>query len=251
MPLDLDVVALLVGAFAFFVGALVKGVTGMGMPLVAIPIMAIVMPVSLAVPITVVPGIVTNIWQIHQARRHRSRLGRVLPLALAIIVGTTIGAWLISIAEPRILSAVLGFVLLAFVALSAIDVQMRVRDGMETPASLAAGGTTGVIGGMTGAFGPTLAIYLLALRLGKNEFIWLMGVMMLVCSLTLGLALTGFGGFGPGELVLSIAALLPAWLGLRAGAYVREIVSPRTFRRAVLVVILVMALTHVAKAAGW
>lgn len=251
MPLDVDALTILVGAFAFFAGALVKGVTGMGMPLVAIPIMAVVMPVAVAVPITVIPGVVTNVWQIHQARRHRSGARRVVPLALALVAGTIIGAYLISVADPRVLSAVLGAVLLAFVGLSAVDVQMRVREGMETPASLAAGSATGVIGGLTGAFGPTLAIYLLALRLGKSEFIWLMGVMMLVCSATLGLALTGFGGFGLRELILSVAALLPAWLGLRAGAYVREVVSQRTFRRAVLVVILVMALTHVAKAAGW
>lgn len=244
MDLGFDALALAVGAFAFFAGAAVKGITGLGMPLVAISVLAVVMPVDRAVPLMVVPAVLTNVWQLRQSWRYRAALDRVLPLAIALAAGTVVGAYFLSAADPRVLSMILGTVLVTFVATSLVDLRFTIPVRTERLTGAVAGTATGLLGGVTGVFGPTLAIYLLALRLGKNEFVWLMGMMMLTASIVLALSLTGFGALGPAEFMMSLAALGPAWLGFRAGVHVRDRVSPTVFRRAVLVLVFVMGLLH-------
>ena len=48
---------------AFFVGGVVKGVVGMGLPLTAIALMTIVIELELAIPLLVIPIIATNLLQ--------------------------------------------------------------------------------------------------------------------------------------------------------------------------------------------
>ena len=64
MPLE----NLLAMALALGVGGLVKGATGMGLPLVALPILAAFLGVQHAVALMCFPGIITNIWQVWRFR---------------------------------------------------------------------------------------------------------------------------------------------------------------------------------------
>ena len=47
----------------FLLAGLVKGVIGMGLPTVAMGLLALVLPPAEAAAIVVVPSLVTNVWQ--------------------------------------------------------------------------------------------------------------------------------------------------------------------------------------------
>jgi uncharacterized membrane protein YfcA len=55
--------ALLAAGAGFLVGGVSKGAFGVGLPLLALPIMVNFMPVSQAMALLTVPSIVTNVWQ--------------------------------------------------------------------------------------------------------------------------------------------------------------------------------------------
>ncbi|MCB1803859.1 MAG: sulfite exporter TauE/SafE family protein, partial [Candidatus Competibacteraceae bacterium] len=56
-----------VALLAFFCAGIVKGTLGVGLPLVALPITATVMPPAQAMALTIGPILVSNLWQVIEA----------------------------------------------------------------------------------------------------------------------------------------------------------------------------------------
>ena len=78
---------------AMAVGAVVKGVTGSGLPTIAIPVMAGFLGVERAVVVMAIPTVVTNSWLLWEHRHHASG-ARDLPLMLGCgVLGAVAGVW--------------------------------------------------------------------------------------------------------------------------------------------------------------
>src|SRR5437588_7503574 len=76
-------------AVVFLLAGLVKGVLGLGLPTVAMGLLAVSMPPARALAIVIVPAIITNIWQTFVGPYLRDITRRMLPL----MAGTAIGIW--------------------------------------------------------------------------------------------------------------------------------------------------------------
>src|SRR3981189_2842854 len=105
---------LLLIAAAFLLAGFIKGVIGLGLPAVAMGLLAVTMQPSHALAIVIVPAIVTNIWQTFVGPYLRDIIRRLWPL----MVGTVIGIWLNSgmLTGPyaRYGSIVLGILLVIY-----------------------------------------------------------------------------------------------------------------------------------------
>src|SRR5437868_11616624 len=77
-------------AAAFLFAGFVKGVIGLGLPTVAMGLLAVSMPPAQAIAIVIVPAIVTNIWQTFGGPYLRDIFRRLWPL----LIGTAVGIWL-------------------------------------------------------------------------------------------------------------------------------------------------------------
>src|SRR5213596_2626951 len=77
-------------AATFLLAGFIKGTLGLGLPTVAMGLLAVTMPPGQAIAIVIVPAIVTNIWQTFVGGYLRDILRRLWPL----MVGTVIGIWL-------------------------------------------------------------------------------------------------------------------------------------------------------------
>ena len=248
---SLDPFVIAVASIAFFLGGLLKGVIGMGMPLVAIPLIATVMPVTQAIPLMVAPGYIMNLIQMRQAWHARMPLLTWWPLFLGMAVGVVVGVYFATSAPERLLRGVLGGTVVVFVLLSFARVELPARHVENPAAGLTMGGVTGLFGGLTGVFGPTLAMYFLARRLEKDRFVWIMAVLMFSGVTFLSGSLTAAGNFSQAQLLGTLGVLLPSWLGLTAGAWVRGRVSQNIFRRVALTALLVMGISLLVASLGW
>ncbi len=87
-PLILIVVAL--GA-----GAIAKGATGMGLPLIAMPVMASAFGLQHAISIMTIPLLVTNIWQVWRLRGQAASpdLRFLAPMIIGGVAGVIAGTW--------------------------------------------------------------------------------------------------------------------------------------------------------------
>ena len=96
--------------------------------------------------------------------------------------------------------------------------------------SPAIGAVNGVVTGLTGSFVVPGVPYLQALGFPRELLIQAMGILFTVSTLALAIALTGHSLL-PRELgVLSLAGLVPAYLGVLSGQRLRRRVEEERFR---------------------
>jgi uncharacterized protein len=239
-PLVLGVVAL-----AFLGGGLVKGVLGIGLPLVAVPVMTLVMPLPTALAVLAVPILTSNLQQLLQTGLFREVCGRFATLLIALPVGVLIGVQGLLRMPSGVRDTVLGLLLLAFVLNALRSRAPALRPQSETWLSPAIGFGAGLVGGISSFLGPPVAAYLVALRVRKELFIAATATVFLVGGLPLQLALAAYAVLGMEELLASLLAVVPVTVGVMAGERLRRRIPQEGFRRAVLGLLGVMAITFI------
>jgi hypothetical protein len=91
---------LAVVASTFLLAGFVKGVIGLGLPTVAMGLLAIVMTPAQAASLLVVPSLLTNVWQA-MGPALAPLVRRFWPMLLGICVGTWLGGGLLTADEGR------------------------------------------------------------------------------------------------------------------------------------------------------
>ncbi|UCH73729.1 MAG: sulfite exporter TauE/SafE family protein [Rhodospirillales bacterium] len=242
---QLTAMALLAVAGGFVAGGFVKGTTGMGLPLVAVPVATLMVPVPVAVALTTVPILLTNLWQ---GRGWRKVIGRVWPLLavqpFAMLAGVSVLAW----ANPRIVIGLLGVFTILFVALVRYQPKWRMDHRHETWVAILMGAASGFSGGVSSFFGTPIALYLFLLELEKDAFVAAIGVTYAYGAIMLILILAAFGLLGQQLLLWSALATPVAFFGMWLGSMFRNRLNSETFRIVVLVVLLVAGLNLVRRA---
>ena len=102
---------------AMIAAGCVKGVLGLGLPLTSIAILGTVMDLRQAIPIIVVPVLVTNAFQAMQGGMLAAQFRRFWSLNLALCAGTWGGTVLLFIIDPAALVITLGAVVVGLMGL--------------------------------------------------------------------------------------------------------------------------------------
>ncbi len=76
-------------------GGLLKGMTGLGLPIFAVPALAAITSVEDAVVLMIFPGIGANLWLVISHRRYRYLLREHVPFLATGFAGGLLGTWLL------------------------------------------------------------------------------------------------------------------------------------------------------------
>lgn len=222
-------------AGVFFTAGTVKGILGIGLPLVAIPMITSITEPILAVSLVAAPALVANGWQAVQTGQHYLVLQRFWPLLISMAVGTMIGARFLAVADQLVIARGLGIMVLAFVVLRIFAIRLLVSERTERRIGIPIGFIAGLIGGATSIFGPVLLIYLVALNLTKDMFVSAMAMCFFIGFVPLIWSLAINGLLGLHQLAASaVLGAIPVSAGLVAGRRVRGIVPQALFERILL-----------------
>lgn len=226
-------------AATFFTAGLVKGVTGMGLPTVAMGVLgALVSPLA-AASLLLVPSFVTNVWQLLAGPAFGLLVRRLWLMMLAICLGTMSGtAWLTQ-GGTRATTA-LGVVLVLYAAYSLLSRPFRLPAQAEPWLSPLVGLATGMVTGATGVFVIPAVPYLQALGLSRDDLVQALGLSFTVSTVALAVGLGAHGAFSAEGIGQSFLALPPALAGMGAGQVLRCRISPATFRRVFLLGLLLL-----------
>ncbi|MEI9429792.1 sulfite exporter TauE/SafE family protein [Mesorhizobium sp. Cs1299R1N3] len=216
----------------FLAAGLVKGVVGMGLPTVAMGLLAVIMPPAQAAALLLIPSLVTNLWQLFTGPSFGGLCKRLWTMMAGVVIGTVTGAGLLTGAHTMMASAGLGAALVLY-ALAGLA-----KAGFTTPArheawiSPLVGVATGLVTGATGVFVIPAVPYLQSLRLEKEDLIQALGLSFTVSTVALGLGLFTTGALvsPSAQLVGSVLALAPALAGMFIGQALRQRMSVETFR---------------------
>lgn len=227
----------LVAVFVF--GGVVKGVTGVGLPLVLVPLAAQLIPVPAAVALVSVPMVVTNMTQATEGGQTMAAVRQMWPILILLIIGTIIGVHLLVTVDRRLLSLILGPAFLGIAMLLVLLPRVRLSPATARWTGPAAGLGAGVLGGMSAMFGPPMIAHLVGLGTAPDSCVKQMAIFASTAAVTMLLALGGSGRLSGIDLAVSAGAVIPIQLGMPLGRWLRRRIPPVVFRVLVLVVLAV------------
>jgi uncharacterized membrane protein YfcA len=245
---DLGLPVIAACAAAVIAGAVVKGVTGIGLPLVAMPILASFIPVPQAMALLAAPSIATSVWQMLAGGHLPAVATRLAPMLAGVTVGVFAAASLLKAIDFRLLSLILGVLVVIYASVLQFRVVLRITPAMERWAGPLAGLLAGLVGGVSMLFGHIFSMYLAGIGLGKDRFVAAVSLCNLVGSVALAAALAGYGLFGAQDFAASLAATVIVFGGLLLGQKLRTLASETTFRRILALVLLAIGLNLIRKA---
>jgi hypothetical protein len=228
----LGMAALVAGIFGL--GGFVKGVVGFGLPTITLGLLALTRPLPEAMTLVLAPTIATNIWQALAGGQLRPTLRRLRGFLLLSGIGTLAGTALLAVVDARLLSGLLGLLLLA----SSLSGLFGPRWPSPTPQREAwlsplIGAVSGAAAGLTGSYMMPAAPWLTALRLPPDQFVQGFGLGATLVTVLLSLGLAGQGMLTLGLGVASLGVLAPAFAGMSAGRLLRGRLPEAWFRRLV------------------
>ncbi len=244
-----DAATLAIISGALIIGGVVKGVASFGLPIVSMAIMLNFVPPLTVLGLLVAPILVTNLWLSARAGNLGEPLRRFWPMITAGVVFLFIGARLVVAIDTAVLFAFLGCFVVAFAASNLMKPRVHpLRPETERWAGPLAGALGGFLGGITTIWGPPMMMYFVMLKLPKDTFVRTVGLSWFSLAVPFTFAYWNNGIFRGDIIWMSVAACVPSMIGIRIGEVIRERIDQQTFRRLMLVMLLIIGLNLIRRA---
>ena len=238
-----DWIMLAIMSSALIIGGVVKGVVGLGLPIVTLAILLNFLPPLTVLGLLVVPILITNLWLALQAGNLLHPLSRFWPMIVMAMIFLFIGAELIVAMDTAVLFGILGIFVILFSASNLIKPQVHpLKPETEKWAGPLAGAMSGLLGGFSTIWGPPMTMYFVMLKLDKNTFVRTVGLVWFSLAIPLTFAYWRNGIFAGNVIGLSFAACVPGMVGIFIGEKIRQHIDQETFRKVMLVVLSVIGL---------
>lgn len=236
--------------FAVVLGALVKSVTGIGLPPIAIPVLAVLVGPRDAVVVMTLSTIVTNAyltWTYRDAARETQNLPTMIA---AGVVGAPLGVYFLTSLDPRVVGAVLGVIVVIYVVMSLSGKQFTIDDQRARRLAAPVGFLGGAVQGATGLSAVVLASYIHALGISQRAFIFSVSALFQVFALVQGIGFIATGAYTAELVAGSVVAAVVAMTTLAVGTRFTVRMSPTAFNRVVMAVLTFSALKLLYDAAA-
>lgn len=235
-------------ALGLFAAGMCKGILGLGLPLIGVPVLASFLPTRDVLAIMWLPMMWANSVQAFQGGGAGAALRRFWPVMAMMALGAWAGTLLLVSLDDRLLLALVGGIVMVFSSLSLARPKLALPSRLERPVGLAVGAAVGVLLGVSLHMGPLLAIYYVALNLPRDTFIRAIGTTFLAGVVLVGGLYVAYGVFEPRHVPLTIGATVPVALGGALGVWLRARVDEGRFRKALFVLLILIGANLVRRA---
>ena len=167
----MEVIDLALVAVSLALGGILKGAIGAGAPVLAVPMIALLVDVPTAVAVFTLPNLISNIWQARAYRRDLLPMGFVCRFAISGMAGAAVGSVILAVVTGEVLMATLAAIVFGYIALRLSrpgwSLSRSVADRVVLPVGLVAG----VMQGAGGISAPVSLTFLDSMRLERGAFI--------------------------------------------------------------------------------
>jgi uncharacterized protein len=233
------------GIVCIFLAAIVRGFSGFGFSLLTITALSLVYPPAEIVPsifmleVAASVHLLPSIWKDVHWRS-------LLPLIIGCLIATPVGVWLLANVQPEPMQIAMAVFVLVAVGLMWKGFALKSMPG--TAASVAAGAASGFANGAFGIGGPPVVLFYFASPAGNVAGRASLIAFFLATDI-IGLANQSVHGLITWDTVTRAGLFLPplvagVWLGARSFANT----NPETFRKAVLIIMAILAVMGMVKA---
>ena len=221
-------------AAILFAAYFVRGIAGFGSALVAVPLLALMLPLTLVVPVIVLLDYLGSASH-GIGNRHHIQWGELWPQLPFTLIGIVTALYLLRELEAGLLTTALGLFVIGYALYSLLPLPaLRGSKLWAAPSGFFAG----LVGSLFGTGGPFTVIYLTLRGLEKAAF---RGTIATVFLIDGGMRLAGFtvsGFYGRDSLIFALISLPVMAVGLYIGGHVHTNLSRQAFVRIVAAVLL-------------
>jgi uncharacterized membrane protein YfcA len=245
-----DIQGLLVIAIAVALGGILKGATGAGMPIVAIPVIAAIYDVRIAVIILVFPNFIINMWQAFKYRKHELNRTFLLSFALSGAAGAGLGTLFLVWAPTEFLSLMMAGVVIVYIGLRLLKPAFHISLEYGRKTAWLVGGFGGILQGSLGISAPAAVTFLNAIKLPRPTFIHTVSIFFATMCLVQFPIQFHYGLVTWNSAALSVLALIPLFAGLPIGEWIGKRMSPVVFDRVILTMLAILAIKQIWNVLG-
>ena len=245
---DLSLATVAVMGAIITVAGLVHGTLGMGFPVVATPVLALMVDVRTAILITLLPTAAVNLGSIFNGADRTGIIRRFWPLAMYSVLGTVAGTRALVELDPAPFKLLLASLLLLYLAVAGRQSAGLPWVGRHPAVSMFIFGVlAGIAGGTTNVMLPVLIVYTLELGLGRTPMIQVFNMCFLTGKLTQMGVFVEAGLFTLEVAAITAPLALLAAVALAVGLRLRERIPAQAYRHFVKALLLVLAVLLVAQ----
>ena len=241
----LDLNSILLILFAISLGGLVKGVISFGLPLVALPILSFVLNPKQAIFLLFFTVIAVNIREIKF--KNFDRYKKIIPLSIGVLSGIIIGSVLFHKIENNLISQMIGFTIILAVIINLTGLKIKQALLLNNFFSICYGFFCGIIGGMTTLVGPLIAVYLVSLKLSKDEFSELISLTIFACLAPIYSIFFIYQPIIFNDFIISLYFAFPAVLMQFLGFKIRKKLPQEIFKNVILLMLTIIGILVIYK----
>jgi len=241
--LPLTVNELVLCIVIIFIAYVLKGLSGFGSGLVAIPLLAFFLPIPFIVPVL---ALLSYTGTVYQSISYRKDVvwRDLLPLLPFSLAGITIALWLLINVNVTVLTFTLGMFIFCYAVYSLLP--HNIKSGSRWWA-IAAGSFAGLIGALFGTGGPFYVLYLKMRQVSKQQFRATITMIFLVDG---GARMFGYyySDLFTYKMLLLALVLLPVLiLAMYVGQHLHIKINDNRFNQVVSILLLVSGLSLAVK----
>ncbi len=213
-----------------FVAATINGALGYGFSSITVPVALLFYTNRILNPALVLVELVINGYVLFINRKSIPNIWwRVAPILIGLLIGVSIGSYILSLVHPAWVKFVTYFMLLPLILLQAAGIRKPIQ--AEKTIAIPFGMGIGTLYSVTTISGPPLALLFNNQGYAKQDFRAALGVIRVGEA-----ALTGIAYYFIGLYSISSMEIIPyivpsVLLGIPLGSYLIRWMDPETFRR--------------------
>ena len=238
MFLDLDLHIIIIMLLAISIGGFLKGIISFGFPLVALPILSLVLPIKSAIFLLFFSLIIINAREIKV--KNWKKYKNISPLALGIFFGIIFGSIIFHKVENQFISKIIGATIIFSAIINYYGVKIKKSFLESNLFSSTYGLFAGMVGGMTTIVGPLIVIYLVSLNLKKEFFSELVSLSVFSTLVPLYAIFFIYQKVTVHDFFVSALFIIPAILFQLLGFKIRRIIPQAVFKNIVLIILIII-----------
>ena len=223
---------------SLIVAGLLKGIIGVGMPVVALPLLSLFVDIKSAAMLLSMPLIFSNVPQALEGGKTGRCLMQLMPVFLGMIPGLFLGVRVLLALDANVAKIIAGVVLMGVAGVTLLAPKLQLQSRLVLPTGITFGFFGGILGGIAAMSGPLVFIFLLAKGLIGKAFTKEASLYLVVSSGLLAILLTASRQFNWLDVLVSTAAMLPVVIGMYVGQHMRDKIAPETFKKLVLIAVI-------------
>ena len=241
--IDLSLLQIIFAVIVIIIAYTVKGLSGFGSGLIAIPLMAFFFPLKLIVPIFGLLSYSGTIYQSYRLR-HEAQWRDILPLIPFSLLGIAIAVWLLVNIQAEVLTLGLGLFVVLYAIYSLLPHQHQSGSRLW---AIPAGTFGGMVGALFSTGGPFYVVYLKLRQLAKGPFRATIATIFLIDG---GARIAGYavsGLYTPQVLTLVVILWPVLFLGLWLGHHLHIRINQQQFNLGINTLLLISGGVLVSK----